>query len=47
MILTVPMWGSEVANSKTDIHLTNMSLDVTLTSTPSWMGVNVGDDDGG
>ena len=23
MILTVPMWGSEVANSKTEIHLTN------------------------
>ena len=23
MIFTVPLWGSEVANSKTEIHLTN------------------------
>ena len=23
MILTVPMWGSEGANSKTEIHITN------------------------
>ena len=23
MIFTVPMWGSEVANYKTEIHLTN------------------------
>ena len=22
-IFTVPMWGSEVANSKTEIHITN------------------------
>ena len=28
MILTVPLWGSEVANSKTDIHLTNTAGEV-------------------
>ena len=29
MIITVPMWGSEVANSKTEIHLTNAPSEVT------------------
>ena len=29
MIFTVPMWGSEVANSKTEIHLTNTASEVT------------------
>ena len=29
MIFTVPMWGSEVANSKTEIHLTNTPSEVT------------------
>ena len=28
MIFTVPLWGSEVANSKTEIHLTNTSVEV-------------------
>ena len=29
MIFTVPMWGSEVANFKTEIHLTNTPSEVT------------------
>ena len=29
MIFAVPMWGSEVANSKTEIHLTNTPSEVT------------------
>ena len=29
MIFTVPMWGSEVAISKTEIHLTNTASEVT------------------
>ena len=29
MIFTVPMWGSEVAHSKTGIHLTNTASEVT------------------
>ena len=29
MIFTVPMWGSEVANSKTKIHITNTRSEVT------------------
>ena len=29
MIFAVPMWGSEVAKSKTEIHLTNTSSEVT------------------
>ena len=29
MIFTVPMWGSEVANSKTEILLTNAPSEVT------------------
>ena len=29
MVFTVPMWGSEVANSKTEIHLTNTPIEVT------------------
>ena len=28
MIFTVPLWGSEVANSKTEIHLTNTPVEV-------------------
>ena len=28
MIFTVPLWGSEVANSKTEIHLTNTAVEV-------------------
>ena len=28
MIFTVPLWGSEVANSKTEIHVTNTAVDV-------------------
>ena len=28
MIFTVPMWGSEVANSKAEIHLTNTASEV-------------------
>ena len=28
MIFTVPLWGSEVANSKTEIHLTNTAGEV-------------------
>ena len=28
MIFTVPMWGSEVANSKTEIHITNTASEV-------------------
>ena len=28
MIFTVPMWGSEVASSKTEIHLTNTASEV-------------------
>ena len=28
MIFTVPMWGSEVANSKTEIHLTKTASEV-------------------
>ena len=30
MIFTVPMWGSEVANSKTDIHVTNTASEVIM-----------------
>ena len=26
MIFAVPMWGSEVANSETEIHLTNTPI---------------------
>ena len=29
MIFAVPMWGSEVAKSKTEIHLTNTPSEVT------------------
>ena len=29
MTFTVPMWGSEVANFKTEIHLTNTTSEVT------------------
>ena len=29
MIFTVPMWGSEVANSKTEIHVTSTASEVT------------------
>ena len=29
MLFTVPMWGSEVANSKTEIHLTNTPCEMT------------------
>ena len=29
MIYTVPMWGSEVANSNTEIHLTDTASEVT------------------
>ena len=29
MVFTVPMWGSEFANSKTEIHLTNTPIEVT------------------
>ena len=29
MIFAVPMWGSEVANCKTEIHLTNTPSEVT------------------
>ena len=29
MIFAVPMWGSKVANSKTEIHLTNTLSEVT------------------
>ena len=29
MIFALPMWGSEVANSKTELHLTNTSSEVT------------------
>ena len=29
MIFAVPMWGSEVANSMTEIHLTNTPSEVT------------------
>ena len=28
MIFTVPLWGSEVANSKTEMHLTNTAVEV-------------------
>ena len=28
MIFTVPLWGSEVANSRTEIHLTNTAVEV-------------------
>ena len=28
MIFTVPLWGSEVANSKTEIHPTNTAVEV-------------------
>ena len=28
MIFTVPLWGSEVANSKTEIHLTNTAFEM-------------------
>ena len=28
MIFTVPMWGSEVANSKTEIHITITASEV-------------------
>ena len=28
MILTVPMWGSDVANSKAEIHLTHTASEV-------------------
>ena len=28
MIFTVPLWGSEVANSKTEIHLTHTAVEV-------------------
>ena len=28
MIFTVSLWGSEVANSKTEIHLTNIAVEV-------------------
>ena len=27
-IFTVPMWGAEVANSKTEVHLTNRAGEV-------------------
>ena len=29
MISAVPMWGSEVAKSKTEVHLTNTASEVT------------------
>ena len=32
MIFTVPLWGSEVANSKTEIHLTNTAVEVGMQS---------------
>ena len=32
MIFTVPLWGSEVANSKTEIHLTNTAVEVGIIS---------------
>ena len=28
VIFTVPLWGSEVANSKTEIHFTNTAVEV-------------------
>ena len=28
MIFTMPLWGSEVANSKTEINLTNTAVEV-------------------
>ena len=30
MIFTVQLWGSEVANSKTEIHLTNTAGEVSM-----------------
>ena len=33
MIFTVPMWGFEVANSKTEIHLTNTPSEVYIYTT--------------
>ena len=37
MIFTVPIWGSDVANSNTEIHLTNTlsEAEIHLTNTPS------------
>ena len=29
MVFAVPMWGSDVANSKTEIHLTNTPSEMT------------------
>ena len=28
MIFTLPLWSSDVANSKTEIHLTNTAVEV-------------------
>ena len=29
IIINVPIWGSEVANSKTEIHVTNTAIELT------------------